>query len=1135
MNDDEHDRNELTQACKARCTYANALVLYSAPCVIFWCVAVLLGGKTGLEFLDELRWDMAAPGGSPSVLAMDEWKHLFPQKLSKYEFSHGVLIEARHKWPSATHPAVAELAKHVLNETVGWCERRPAPRPQCWWRQAHGLFVPRTDADADASEADYLTADNKTGLIVIDTHSWGSAGNKQQLDAWKRLQKTIDAFLELPCAAAGVSEEEATAASASLPPSCVMSELYRVRSTHEQMMLYAAQTSVVGDFERGDLTTLPIALLVLIWAVGPLGLLVLLTLPTSVVCSFILLHQLANGVSWPFSLATVSFPSFAPAIFINMMIALSFDYTLFVLTRFHDGLVDGMSPLEALAAMLHHTGRVIVVSGATLAITFFGTTFCALGLVSALGWGGGVSCFVVVAVHLTLLPALLLALSPCYVRCGARRCLAPGRSPKARLYRWIGARLPSCGGCGGCCGRGGSGGLGGGGGGLGGGGMGSRRSGSLHAPSLRSPLTYEPQHSRVSFDEPLTPHANGALPAAPDASASSVLGAGGEDAIRGSFWISVGLFCRRRRAAILATFGLLLVPCCYVVGAVSRLSISQGQLTPRDAPSLLAYQAIALRGLNSGVLDPVEVVTRNDGRPGSDADAPPLGCVDDNAEVREFLLESKDELVRAFPPSLYTCGALKLALDICNATHPPHIIDGSGDRRSVKPLAKKYCAGTCENYCAPNASVISDVLFERTWLFRQRALTAVLEDGLPVLHADDVRDIATLPGDRSRRLNASEALALLRDDGENRTADAAAYQAQFHRLASYDRTSALIEVMLPRGQMGDGGMALLWQLRAAVETAPLDDDAFGFVLPGTMEIMMDAMTFTMTQAPTIMISTALVVIGLVAGVAFRSVLVPLRLALTLLATLLLVAASAVLWYQSLLRLDGLYWITPISCGCLIIGLTVDYDVFLISRVHELRLHGHTTEAAVLLAMATSADTITTAGLIMIVAFSALLTSSMTVLNQFGFMLVTAAFVDTFVVRAVLVPTLMFCAVEWNWWPGWVPEPTLELDVAAGVISGVSAARRGEGGGSGGSGGGGGGGGGGGRGRGGFRHFFEDDDAPTTATTAPLSAASISLGSLRGNRERVDSCGSSMGTPTGLRPSRTAPDLGGWASPTTRIN
>jgi len=75
------------------------------------------------------------------------------------------------------------------------------------------------------------------------------------------------------------------------------------------------------------------------------------------------------------------------------------------------------------------------------------------------------------------------------------------------------------------------------------------------------------------------------------------------------------------------------------------------------------------------------------------------------------------------------------------------------------------------------------------------------------------------------------------------------------------------------------------------------------------------------------------------------------------------------------------------------------------------------------AMGKQSTTITTAGIIMTMAFSSLLLSKTVVLNQFGFVLVAASLIDTFIVRTLLVPSLMFIAVETNWWPGSVPEAT----------------------------------------------------------------------------------------------------------------
>merc|ERR1712032_245536 len=88
---------------------------------------------------------------------------------------------------------------------------------------------------------------------------------------------------------------------------------------------------------------------------------------------------------------------------------------------------------------------------------------------------------------------------------------------------------------------------------------------------------------------------------------------------------------------------------------------------------------------------------------------------------------------------------------------------------------------------------------------------------------------------------------------------------------------------------------------------------------------------------------------------------------------------------------------------------------------------YNTRHSVLKGLAESGTTITTAGIIMTVAFAALMLSQITVLNQFGFLLVCVSVVDTFMVRAVLVPALMLLIGEKNWWPGKMPPGNHQID------------------------------------------------------------------------------------------------------------
>lgn len=870
-------------------------MLIGLPGIAVWSVAIYFGVTQGLDFFKNLKFDITAPDDSRSERGIHAYGDLFKQKEAEYPFSHGVLIVATDPSRlSVWSPAVANLTSRVIDGTLGVCPTLPAgEHGLCWWRQAAGVFVPRDASQLDQRLSDYVSPDNRTAtLIVISTNEgFGAAGNAGQRAAWAALQQVITAWLD----EAGPDGRPHRAS-------------FTVGSTHEQMLLDDAQKDVIRDFELGDAVTLPIALLVLGLAVGPMGALALITLPATILGALYALNQLAVG-AWlcesrngDGSCATpvVAFPNFAPAIFLNMMIAISLDYTLFLLSRFREELELGRPVPRAVGITMRQTGRVVLVSGLTLGFCFVGLSFCYIGVVSALGYGGAACCAVAILVHLTLLPSLLLLLGPC---CGAMlRC------------RWrcsfLGAR---------------------------------RRSLPKEAArALTTPLRHRGAASSSADDERrssllLSPLAGGGA-AAP-------------------FWVRLGLFCRDHRLGIIGLLLLLLLPCAYLTTKL-RASTTQALLTPRSSPALKTMASIPEHGISAGVLKPVLVVVNN--RVGSAA--PRLGCRDDDFDAGQLVAAMSGGAIVAAD---VTCAKLEDALSICNASLAPTV-----HGHSIAPLAQTFCPGTCPGYCnvppGRNVSVLTPRLFELTHSFRSELVHTL---GLP---PEQIRDVAAMPANATASLTAAEATAQLAAAAEpNASASSLAYRAAFDRLTNFNQTAA----------------------------------------------------------PQLILATACGVTFVMSGLAFRSLLIPIRLLLTILVTLVVVSGGAVLVYQELMGLDGLYWVVPISCSCLIVGLSLDYDVFLISRVFEERLRGYTTEASILRAMERQSTTITTAGIIMTVAFTSLLFSSTYILNQWGFLLVTAALVDTLVVRAVLVPALMFCAVEANWWPcsRCLPRATLDYN------------------------------------------------------------------------------------------------------------
>jgi len=100
------------------------------------------------------------------------------------------------------------------------------------------------------------------------------------------------------------------------------------------------------------------------------------------------------------------------------------------------------------------------------------------------------------------------------------------------------------------------------------------------------------------------------------------------------------------------------------------------------------------------------------------------------------------------------------------------------------------------------------------------------------------------------------------------------------------------------------------------------------------------------------------------------------------------------------------------------GLALDYDIFLFARIHEYKMDaGLSTKDAIIRGVYNTGSIITAAGCIMAIAFCGLLFSDITSLNQVGFILVVAVLVDTFIIRILLVPSVLSLAKEVNWWPG----------------------------------------------------------------------------------------------------------------------
>jgi putative drug exporter of the RND superfamily len=120
---------------------------------------------------------------------------------------------------------------------------------------------------------------------------------------------------------------------------------------------------------------------------------------------------------------------------------------------------------------------------------------------------------------------------------------------------------------------------------------------------------------------------------------------------------------------------------------------------------------------------------------------------------------------------------------------------------------------------------------------------------------------------------------------------------------------------------------------------------------------------------------------------------------------------------------------PVMMFAILFGLSMDYEVFLISRIREEYLKDNDTRRAVADGLAKTARVITAAAAIMVVVFLAFLAAPDVFLKLFGVGLATAIFVDATIVRMVLVPAVMQLLGPRNWWiPDWLERILPRLDV-----------------------------------------------------------------------------------------------------------
>ncbi len=181
---------------------------------------------------------------------------------------------------------------------------------------------------------------------------------------------------------------------------------------------------------------------------------------------------------------------------------------------------------------------------------------------------------------------------------------------------------------------------------------------------------------------------------------------------------------------------------------------------------------------------------------------------------------------------------------------------------------------------------------------------------------------------------------------------------------------------------------------------------------GTAVVMYEVSEGVKSQFMLIEVLVILLIIILL-FVVMRSYLIPLRSALTILMSISWTLAIMHVLFVDLLG-GEILWMAPIVLLVICLGLGMDYDILLTTRIRENVIKGMSNEDAIRAAVVHTGSVITICGLIMGGAFGTLMISSMGLLQQFGFALCFAILMDALVVRTYIVPAIMYLLGDLNW-------------------------------------------------------------------------------------------------------------------------
>ena len=172
----------------------------------------------------------------------------------------------------------------------------------------------------------------------------------------------------------------------------------------------------------------------------------------------------------------------------------------------------------------------------------------------------------------------------------------------------------------------------------------------------------------------------------------------------------------------------------------------------------------------------------------------------------------------------------------------------------------------------------------------------------------------------------------------------------------------------------------------------------------------------------IVVGSAIAGILILIMIMLRSIVAPLYMVATVLLNYGATLGITTWLFTGILNQNGMIYMLPIFIFIILVALGADYNIFLVSRIRE-EAQQRPLKEAIKIAVANTGGVITSCGIILAGTFAALMVTPLQMVMQLGTAIVIGVLIDTFIVRAILVPSIAVLIGRWSWWPSRLSQKT----------------------------------------------------------------------------------------------------------------